>query len=448
MTEIEAIAKQRNSRARIGIPPPQVKQSRYAIHPAILDAFFQSAVPSLYQGYPTLVDKTLVPRLIDEIMINACQEAPSTALAETSSQFFNGRQDKTQNYQVNAVIVDESSGALLSEIRGLHFTELDVPEATEAPQNLMKLSWKADISLLREDVDLEELSSSSPEAAIVGQALRLPLPAAFMLSLLNHKFATPSVLHLDMLDDEHTDVEVDMAAFGTQFRSLRRYSYLCKTSRNYADAQKRLGAIPCTDFHIHDTEIAQELPFEGEEKFDMVILCMTATDNDSTRSALVAAANVCSKTGFLVLVQHKTPLDDDEEPSLRSSPSEMGAKISWSATGLEALLQSTGFDIQAKHNISDHVNPGVFPKVYLCAVSPRRNSEANVLHFPVVDLSSGSSAECAALIKLLRDVHWTGEITDLSRASTLPTGGPIFLLDNPKALLLAKITAESDWNDL
>lgn len=65
----------------------------------------------------------------------------------------------------------------------------------------------------------------------------------------------------------------------------------------------------------------------------------------------------------------------------------------------------------------------------------------------MVSLSHGSSDICSALVQSLRDLRWTGEVTDLSRASALPLNDPILFVDNPEAPLLANVT-ESDWNHL
>lgn len=449
LTEIEAVAGQRTSRARINIPPPEVEYSRYAVHPYILDAFFQSAVPSLYQGHPTLVDKTLIPRLIDEIKIDPGRGASRNALATTSSHFVNGRRDKTQNYQVNATVCDETTGAVISEIRGLHFTELDVPETREARQNIMRLSWEADICRLQDDRHLEKLASSSPEASLVGSALRLPQTAGFLLLLLRHKLATPAVLDLDMLEHEPPTPEADgPVALGAHIQPLRRYSYVSKTAPRFADAQARLGGISSVDFHIHDATAAGTLPHDSGEDFDMVILrIMTTDNNDALESALAAAGNAVSRAGFLVLVQYRALLDDSESGSVASSSSEAAAEISWSSADKAAQLQSAGFDVRARHSVSDPVAPGLFATVYLCSPSLAQAAEANGLQFPVVDLSSGASEACSALVESLRSNGWAGEVTDLSRANTLPPESPILLLDSPEAPILAEIT-ESSWNAL
>lgn len=297
------------------------------------------------------------------------QDVPWSALAETSSHFVNGRPEKTQNYKVNAVISDEISGCLLGQIHGLRFTELDIPEIKEAAQNIMRLSWEADICRLRDNQSLEKLALSRPDTSPLSIGLRLPQTAAFLIALAKHKFATLAVLDLDMLEDEQSELQVDSFALKSHLQSFRRYSSVSKTPQHFSDAQKRPGGIASIDFHIHDATATKDLPFDAEEKFDMVILRIMTTHNDKLRSALAASQAVCSRAEFLVLVYHRALLNDSESASVGSSFSEVGAEISWSSKDHEAMLQSTGFEIQASHHLSDPVTPGIFPSLFMFCFS-------------------------------------------------------------------------------
>ncbi|KAK4458706.1 hypothetical protein QBC42DRAFT_19564 [Cladorrhinum samala] len=441
LLEIESVAGQRSSRARIAFPPlaAQKNESKYVVHPAVFDSFFQAGIPSLYQGHRTLIDKALVPHLIDEILISTGIDTPTTAIATTSSAFTTGRRDKAQNYTSSAAIYNEETCQLIAEVRGLHYNVLHVPETTESRPTFLRPSWKPDISLLDNHTDLETLATSAgKDVSLLSSGLRLPQVAGYLLSLLKYKIALPSVLDLDLtaFSGEHespSDFSADEAK--SVLETCTRYISASSTPENMTDAQTRLQNIRGVEFHIYDPTslIQQQPPFSAEDKFDLIIVRLPLHETDKFDAACRAVTKFCSPHGFVILVQQH-----DSSPELLS-------ESSWASVELdmETVLYSAGLNLEAK---------ALFSGVYLCTPFPTpeaKSAEAFRVDFPVVDLSGGRSIECSTFLDSLQTLGWRGSAVDLSTAALgLPgSANSLVIVDDPHSPLLANVT-KSDWGHL
>ncbi|KAK4156109.1 hypothetical protein C8A00DRAFT_41378 [Chaetomidium leptoderma] len=456
LAEIESVAGQRTSRARINFASrnaQQANESRYPVHPAIFDAFFQAGIPSLFQGHRTLIDKALVPQVIDEIMVSPGESILTSALAVTKSSFTTGRPDKTQNYTSDVLVCDETTGRILAKVQGLHYTELDVPETGKASDHDMtplRVSWKPDISLLPDDAELDALAASDDEALVLSAGLHLPPTAAFLMSLLHHKVALPSVLDLDTTVDSPRDVEAsaseaeaDTVALRDHLSAFRRYVYASAPSSTHTvEAQKRLSAISGLEFHVYDpTTTSGEPPFDTKTNFDLVILRMRPlNDTSELLAALRNTREMCSPDGHVVLITPSSSLPDAE---------------------LKPLVRSMGLRMRAK---SSHTTPNSVYHLTPLASQEEKPTPSLNLDFPIIQLSPANqqSTECSTLLASLRSLGWTGPSTTLSDNSNHPPssfsspsptppgggGGVLLLLDNPQTPLLANLTDESDWAHL
>ncbi|KJZ72361.1 hypothetical protein HIM_08287 [Hirsutella minnesotensis 3608] len=443
LTEIESVAGQRTSRARINFPGSlaQTIQSKYALHPVVLDAFFQSTIPSLYQGHRTLIQQALVPRLIDEILITSSVEAPINALAVTNSTFTTGRPDKVQNYTSNSTVYEEYSGCILAKVDGLHYAELSVPEARKSSHTLARVSWKADISLLHEKTDLDSLAASDSEALVLSGGLCLPRAAACLVSLLKHKVAVAAVLDLDMtVDQPEVPTQADETALKYHLAPFRRYLSAFSTLERMVEAQKRLPNVPCMEFHIYDPASSGKPPFDADAKFDLVVLRMPPAESSKLEAAYRTARELCTSQGFVVLVQQSSLSNETD------SSSEAGTITASRGTAeLGSLLRSAELGVRVKNSSFEASVGGTISTVYLCAPLESQRETANA--FQIVDLSGGASTECSALIHSLANLDWTGSPMGLPTAADQPPHALLLLLDDPQSPLLAHIT-ETDWNHL
>lgn len=442
LVDLESLAGQRTSRAKINVMGHHSqRESKYAIHPSVFDGFFQSGIASLYEGHRTLINSALVPRLIDEIVINPAAMRSDSAIATTSSVYVTGRRDKFQNYKSNATILDEQSGLVLSEVRGLHYTELDIAK-TEESQCFMTTRWNADISLLSDHCDFQVLESEDDDVATLSGGLRIPRMAASLVSLLKHKVALPSFLDLDMTSDGQEPVEGDGEALRSQLSTLRRYTFASICPEHLIDAQKRLQGLGNAQFHIYDPTSAGPQSLVDSNGFDLVLIRMPPTDSAQLSSVLEHAKSFLARTGFLILIAPGSWSEDTE-----SSGSDPAVKISGNDGEPESLLQLAGFRVKAQFPSREAADTGAFYTIYLCALQGSQIRKPTSLDFPIIDLSKASSDECSTLIRSIQDIGWTGKSLELSAAACQPLGTPLLILDSPRKPLLANVS-ESDWDEL
>lgn len=444
LAEIECVAGQRSSRARINFPERTEKESPYAIHPSVFDTFFQAGIPSLYQGDRTKIQSALVPQLIDEIVINPSDGDVKSALADTNSVFTTGRPDKVQNY-VSNVTVHNESGGILAKVQGLHYTELDIPEAALRKPSLcpMRVSWEPDVSLLDTDGLAYDIELPQQEGIeVIAAGLRIPRSAARLVSLLKHKVSMPSILDLDMVAERHDllSEKVSNEVLSSQLSTVSRYVSTSTAIEHMMDAQNRLQSIPGTEFHIYDASSAtDETPFETGTKFDLVLLRMPPSEEEVLLSAAKRAAGLCAEDGFVVLIHERSLADSSD------TGSEPGTTIVyWDNAEPAKALQEAGLRVRAK-STPDNSDSGTSTAVYLC--SPLLAEITAVHNFSIVTLSGEISTDSDTLMQSLKESGWVGETVDVSTAVNQPLDIPLLFVDDPNAPLLANMS-ETGWDDI
>lgn len=154
LLKVEAISGKHYCRTEISLAPPDSKyspQSYYPIHPAALDACFQTPVPSNAQCDRTKVRCVMIPALLDDIVINkvsaGLREGRSRADTNYSGR---GRRDIEKNWFANTSVWDTESGQLVMRINGLHYAKLDVAPKPD-PHTFHQVSWKPDITFFTRD---------------------------------------------------------------------------------------------------------------------------------------------------------------------------------------------------------------------------------------------------------------------------------------------------------
>jgi acyl transferase domain-containing protein len=444
LVDIESLAGQRTSRARISMtgPSSQKRESTYAIHPSVFDTFFQSGMPSLYAGHRTLIDRALVPRVIDEIIVNPGAMLSDTAIATTSSVYVAGRQDKTQNYKSNATILDEQFAHVIAEVRGLHYTELDIPETVKQSKVFMTTTWNADMSLLGDYSDIQSIGLEDEDTVEFCRGLLIPPVAANLVSLLKHKVALPSFLDVDMTFGLPESSEGNREGLVSRLSLFRRYVFASSSPDHLVSAQKRLQDSDNAHFHIYDPASAGLEPLVGSEGFDLALVRMPVDASTEVSSTLKSVQGILKRSGFLILVAPGSWSDDTE-----SSGSEATVNISRKDGDPESLLKSTGFIVKARFPSHEFIGTADFSTVFLCTVESSQTRQFAPLDFPIIDLSKSSSDECLSLICSMKDLGWTGKALEAPHAAREPSDTPLLILDNPQKPFLADVS-QNDWDDI
>jgi acyl transferase domain-containing protein len=151
---LEAISGRNDCRAILSLTPPPSKwdpQTYYPIHPAALDACFQSSIPAVVGGERSALRDVLVPAQIDDMIINKLpQELQNGIGAAEAIWSGRGRKEKHQTWTASISVRDAESGELYVRVRGLANNRLDVQQKPDN-QVFQALHWKPDVSLLTQD---------------------------------------------------------------------------------------------------------------------------------------------------------------------------------------------------------------------------------------------------------------------------------------------------------
>ncbi|KXX76491.1 Lovastatin diketide synthase LovF [Madurella mycetomatis] len=251
---IEATSGRQNCRTRLSLEPPKSKwepQSYYPIHPAVLDACFQSVTPALVAGERSKIKDIMIPAELDDILINRVPKVLREGLSMAESVFTErGRKDQLKSYFGNVNVYDPDTGALLVRVRGMHITKLDVGPRPD-PHTFHRVSWKPDVSLLTRD----QLLYLTPDQ--VGET-----KLDTIIDLVAHKKPTLNVLEVNLdgndtssLWFQGTDSSARAAYSGYHFASTdaqtlvtvqAQYELLSKTAFTLANPMKEALGLSTT----------------------------------------------------------------------------------------------------------------------------------------------------------------------------------------------------------
>lgn len=184
----ETVSGSRNCRALVDLSPPESKwkpESYYPLHPATLDCLLQTATPANAAGERSLVKDTMIPHIVDEMIVNKMPKGMTEGLAVAESIYTGrGRKDVAKSWVANINIYDPATGAPILKVKGLNYVKLDTDENPD-PHVFQRVTWKPDITLLTQG-QLRVLSANS-----AGQLDTI-------LDLIAHKNPTLKVLELNV----------------------------------------------------------------------------------------------------------------------------------------------------------------------------------------------------------------------------------------------------------
>jgi predicted Zn-dependent protease with MMP-like domain len=441
LMQIEVLPSKRSSRVRTlwAYNGHAGNQSDYAIHPAVIDSFFQAGVAPLYRGYRTSIDSLIVPKIIDDMIIPARLGQPETTLALTGCEYTGtGREDSIPNFKSYADVYDEKTGELVFKLSGLRYSELDVSADVHNPYSYLQVSWKPDIALLT-DTQLDSLALFEDDSHALEQELDLPQPCIQMLELVWHKLGSLSILEID-LESQEEDITkgVDSTSpHGTPYFS--RYIYVTKTLSRLKRARDRMQHHAFTSFHMYDFQSTQEVPWAGGSTFDLIIMKVSPSPTSGISHAIDKAKSLASAHGFLLLTQSGSPLQ-----SLQSRFDGSVAHVSCDPHVVGSLLGHAG--LTAHLNSCSELQCKTGSSFVLCSA---RVSDHDAVTNPTCCIMSFSNDGfgTTALSKTLQDHGWPSKIWDISEAADVPMEMPVFLLDTPNSTFLRTITDEG-WKNL
>lgn len=242
---VESVSGSRTCRTIVGLEPPPSKwdpQSYYPLHPAVLDSCLQTASPANAAGERSLIKDTMIPALVDEMIVNRIPKDLTEGLSVAESVYTGrGREDVAKSWIANVGIHDPQTGALILRVKGLNYIRLDVDEKPD-PHVFHSVTWKPDVSLLTQD-QLTYLSTA--EETETGKLDAL-------VDLVAYKKPALKVVEVD-LDDANPSsfwFQTESAASTQAREAYVQYDFATVDSKALVTVQGDHQAKRNSDFHL------------------------------------------------------------------------------------------------------------------------------------------------------------------------------------------------------
>lgn len=248
---LESTMGQRQTRSTVSLEPPPSQpegQSWYPLHPAVMDGCSQATTPSLYKGHlPEAGDPALVPKAIQSIIIESGSirksRAPTEGVAYASADYLGtGNPENPRNYCTNVDLHDPSNGALLFQMKGLAWAEMETNSEEKAPHQFMQVKWNADIDMLMEN------EPAASNAWLDSKSVQQ------IIDLVAHKRPELNVLEVNMsaLDDANLWMEQDQDGIDNPVRAgCSKYHFVVRDPKTMIQAQEQFNSRAISpEFHL------------------------------------------------------------------------------------------------------------------------------------------------------------------------------------------------------
>lgn len=346
ITSIETTSGQRSCRARLSMTPPKSKwnpQSYYPVHPAVLDACFQSSNPALVAGERSNIQDIMIPSVIDDILINRVPNNIQEGIATAEAIFTGrGRKEQLKSYFANISLSDPEKGRLLVRVRGMHLTQLDMGPSPD-PHTFHCVSWKPDITLLTED----QLVHLNGEDGVVTSKLDS------VIDLVAHKKPTLSILEVNMNQNDTSslwfkddDSPIRMA--------YSRYDFASTSAKALVSVQMQYESKLKTSFHLANPHQAVFGITTGA-LYDLAIVKSERKAESSAKDVVSSLAPLLKPEAFTLLVSLGSKRLVTSEAIADTQPED---ELSSSVSGPDTPSTSQN-EFSASENVSDTANSSV-----------------------------------------------------------------------------------------
>jgi len=314
--EVESTVGALASRSVVSLEPPPSTwtQSHYPIHPANMDGAFQSVAPSLWHGDRSSIDAVLVPAVVDSITIYPQREGvvvPQGISVATSEYLGVGRKESKKNYSSSCQVFSPTDGALLFELKGLRYHQLQTRGDVYTTHPYARLEWKPDVTLLAEGQLQHQLSSDDVNKA------------QETIDLIAHKFPTLKVaeINLDDADESTLWFEEDSKAIRAAYSGYHFFTNNPTVLLSLQDKHAARG--DSSTFTLADLTRAEFA--STEQDFDLVIVKTSgAVQGDAIKAAARHVLGLLSSRGYALFVKAETLEAADTKANIKGSLAESG----------------------------------------------------------------------------------------------------------------------------
>ncbi|KAF7590609.1 hypothetical protein BBP40_002604 [Aspergillus hancockii] len=294
LEKVETRAGERRARCLITLAdPPSAHdpQSSYPVHPAALDGVLRATVPACCAGYRVKVCETLIPAMIDDLIINPTSR-PHKGMAIASSYYSGrGHTDAAKSYLGDTSVYDPTTGALLIRMTGLSSHKIDLAVDLMARHTLTIDTLKPDISTLSEGA-IEKLHQAHDNMI------------SLLFEMAVHKKPSLKVLEVDLDTGDLASPWLDHQ--GRDRGSQHQYRCMAQGVASLSAIESKYVDQPNTSFHTLDLE-ASRLGVKEEEQFDLIIVKAVSPLAKNTISVLTAVKDLLSFDSHILVIDCSTP---------------------------------------------------------------------------------------------------------------------------------------------
>ena len=300
---VESKADSRRCRALIKLDTPDSRypQSRYSMHPAVIDGSLQIATVALNRGLHSAIKTLMPPALIDNLVIFPQLDATRGIVASEATWSGVGRAEDTKRYVSDIRTFAEGSDGLLFHLQGLRYHAISA--SIERPHAFTQVVWAEDVDFMTPDQMASVLKSVSCKDDKDTTLARI----AKCVSLIAHK--RPSARLLEAALENGPSASHSMWIDDLRERAgpiAEGCTYRLSTASQKAGlkARERYSAEVNIEHVVHDVQgpFGSEDAVKDSENFDVLILKVSHVTTFLKGILEIARSVLCSK-GYLILVQ-------------------------------------------------------------------------------------------------------------------------------------------------
>ncbi|KAK3903543.1 putative polyketide synthase protein [Staphylotrichum tortipilum] len=298
LLQVESVSGQRRARSLVSLTAPPSKwspQSCYPIHPAALDACFQTVTPPLWAGERSSLNAVVVPSIVDSLVINKVPAVLGEGLSVAETVYSGrGRLDEARSYFANCSVHDPATGAMIVQLAGLRFAKIDMAAKVD-PHTFELVSWKPDITFLSDD-QLVALPAATPWDKV-----------QLVLDLIAHKRPMLKVLEIGLDSDETSSTWFGGGDARTR-SAYAAYTFASTDAKNLVAVESRHETARDAEFHLLDpTKPAMGLP-ESSRGYNLVIVRSAEPSGVGVEQVLAGLRSRTENRPHVLVVQQDSQL--------------------------------------------------------------------------------------------------------------------------------------------
>lgn len=393
---IESASGSRICRAITSMEPPASKwdpQSYYPIRPAVLDGLLQTAIPANAEGERSLINDTMIPALVDDMVINKMPKYIAKGLSVAESIYTGrGRKDVARSWIANIAIHDPNTGALLLRVRGLNCIRLDVDEQPD-PHVFHSVSWKPDISLF----------SSEMVADLAPETRDLATKVDAVLDLIAYKKPILKVLEINL---DHTDLSTLWFQGGDKAARVAYAAYDFATADGGAVISVQTAIKSKRNMTFHLLNISEEtlgLP-ATKLTYDLAIVKASAAAGNQVEEVVKPLKSLLSPNAATLLLSSARE-DNTTSESFSPSPDSSRPPSQRSAEPLPTMLESALATPMTIMTLGVESSIDYAKQVALSSRELQKIAQNDYLFDSVVELSDEIDNSTAYLCHDFVDIH-------------------------------------------